>query len=210
MPQKRKPANSRSVEERLFILCEGANGKSEHAYFSQLIKGKIEAKNRASVIVVDSKKNTGKELVKEAKKVRQFKVDKVWIVYDKDGYTMHAQTFNEAEASGVNIAFSSISFEIWILLHFKYTARSFEKSEDVISYLKHECNFNYEKNNSGIYDLIKDKIVIAIKNAQRLRRSVIKGCNPGDKIFNLNPYTDIDCLIAEIDEIVKKLTKKVV
>ena len=78
----------------------------------------------------------------------------MWVVYDKDGYSKHAETFDYAKRHNVKIAFSSISFETWILLHFGYTTRAFEKSEKIISYLKHKYHFDYSKND---YDTFNSK-----------------------------------------------------
>ena len=59
--------------------------------------------------------------------------DEVWAVFDHDGHPAIEQAFELAKDQGdgrkVNIAFSSISFEYWILLHFEPSLTTFEKSE---------------------------------------------------------------------------------
>lgn len=89
MPKPRPKSGSRSVQWRLLIVCEGAKDKSESAYFKALIKDHRNPDNRIEVRVVDTKKNTARELVREAKKLKETKRDQVWAVFDKDGYTLH-------------------------------------------------------------------------------------------------------------------------
>ncbi len=64
MPKKRKK-KIQNYGKRLFIVCEGSKDKSEEAYLSGFIKTcRIPA--TVKVEVVETKKNTGKELVREA------------------------------------------------------------------------------------------------------------------------------------------------
>lgn len=51
-----------------------------------------------------------------------------WAVYDLDTFTKHEEARGLAEQWGVKIAFSSISFEEWILLHFEQNTTPFVKS----------------------------------------------------------------------------------
>jgi len=99
--------------------------------------------------------------------------------------------------NNVKIAFSSISFETWILLHFGYTTRAFDKSEKIISYLKHKYNFDYSKKDYETFNKIKDKTEIAIANAKKVNKVITEG-HPNSKIYELNPYTDVYKLIAEL------------
>jgi hypothetical protein len=58
--------------------------------------------------------------------------DEVWAVYDKDGHASHQEAVELAKNiindKKVNIAFNSISFEYWILLHFENNSTGFQKS----------------------------------------------------------------------------------
>lgn len=151
--------------------------------------------------------------------------DELWAVYDKDGHTKHQEAYLLAkdESKGlVNIGFSSISFEMWILLHFELSTKDFSKSLCRIS--KHEtldcgshtvnndCSgdkcvcgkivenkyLNY--NNSKHFDA-KDfdfNYLDAIKNANILRLM-----NDGNlkNFFDLNPFTSIDRLVFKLKNI---------
>lgn len=198
MPRDRKQKGSRKLEKRLFIVCEGMADKSESAYFKALIKSCKFAGEKVVVAVKDTRKNTGKELVKEAKKLKEFPHDELWVVYDMDGYTKHPETFSNAKDSGVEIAFSAISFEYWILLHFESTSRAFMKSNDVIKYMKDRNYIDYTKGSKNIYFETKDKLEYAVKNAKILRKTQFSGNPEGTAVYSLNPYTNIDKLISNI------------
>lgn len=196
MPRPRK-TNSRKVQKSLFILCEGA--KTEPEYFKALIKMQQVPGNRLRV--VDTEKNSARELVKEAKKIKKridfAEGDIVWVVFDKDGYTEHAKAFDEARRNNVEIAFSSISFEVWILLHFAYTTKEFLKSEDVIKELKTKHGYAYQKSSPNIYYDVCSKQDIAIRNAKQLRATQSKS-NYSSTPHKLNPYTNVDELVELI------------
>lgn len=56
-------------------------------------------------------------------------IDEAWIVIDKDGHQDLEETFTEAASHDIRIAFSSISFEYWLLLHFEKNDTVFQKSD---------------------------------------------------------------------------------
>ena len=161
MPKKRR-TNKRKINKRVLILCEG--GETEPNYFKGLKRDKAQ-RNRLAALrieVYDSNKSTGRELVVEAKHLRKIAkheknpYDDIWVVIDKDGYTKHPQTFDQASANRINIAFSSISFEFWILLHFNYTTKHFPKANDLIHYLRSQYMADYDKTDDN-YSRLKDK-----------------------------------------------------
>ena len=200
MPRKRNKSGKRQVNKKISILCEGAKDKSESAYFKKLKNHYCFASREIEIIIEDTKVNTGRELVSKAIKLidKAYKdIDEIWVVYDKDGYTQHQEAFRLAKSKNINIAFSSISFEMWILLHFDYTSRPFAKSEDIISYLHKKYKFTYQKNDSEIFSSIKNNIQQAIENAKKLDKFE-KENNPNSPLYELNPYTDVYKLIEEI------------
>ena len=199
MPKIRKKSATRKTQQRLFILCEGQKDKSESAYFKSFIKDCRFAGDRVEVVVIDTIKNTGRELVHEAIEHREYKHDIAWVVYDKDGYTKHAETFQKAHKNNIKIAFSSISFEYWILLHFEFTSKSFSKSDKLISYIKQKHSFDYDKSIKDLYSITKSKINIAKQNAQKIQNYQEKSNPIGTPIYQYNPYTNIDILISEIE-----------
>lgn len=200
MPKSRPKPGSRSVQGRLLIVCEGAKDRSENSYFKALIKDRRNPDNRMDICVVDTKKNTARELVKEAKGLKETARDQVWAVFDKDGYTLHAQAFDQAKANGIHIAFSSICFEYWILLHFSDTTRPFVNCSELVKFMEKECGYRYDKADQQTYERTKVSIAIAKTNAARCRKYQT-GCNATETpVYELNPYTNVDELVVAIEE----------
>lgn len=200
MPRKRI-INKKEPKNRILILCEGE--KTEPTYFKGL-KSDLHFRNKLSalrIVVYPSSYNTGKELIEDAEQLKkkaekeQNTYDAVWVVLDKDGYTKHPETFTKAEATGINIAFSSISFEFWFLLHFEYTTKAFYKSDELIRYIKQKKYIpNYHKSDDN-YPFLREFTLTAINNAKKLRENIQFEFDHGKKIYELNPYTDVDVLV---------------
>ena len=68
------------------------------------------------------------QMVKEAKK-NKVNYAEVWVVFDKDRErdALNQKAIALATKSKIKIAFSSISFEHWLILHFEKCLYSFEK-----------------------------------------------------------------------------------
>jgi len=158
--------------------------------------------------------------------------DEVWAVFDKDGHPKPEEAYllseQKIEEKTVNIAFSSISFEHWILLHFEKNNTAFLKSECkegtgrnkkpigcgsgvvndcygakcVIGYIKTCQYLDYEKR-MNLYASIKDKTLFALENAAWLQHEQSNNSLP---IWEQNPYTNIDILVKRLLQIDKKIT----
>lgn len=161
--------------------------------------------------------------VREAQKgIEDGSFDEAWAVFDKDIHPRHAEAFQLAatQVNGkcVRIAFSSISFEHWVLLHFEKNKTAFVKSECkdgkkvlqcgtghhvddcqgarcVVGHIKVGGYLpDYSKQaNMDLYTALKDSTNLAIENASWLRSQVV-----GSPIYGLNPYTDIDILVKRL------------
>jgi len=145
--------------------------------------------------------------------------DEVWAVFDKDYHPKHEDAFNLAQkdVNGkiVNIAFSSISFEYWVLLHFCRINQVFLKSSCKVNSKIINCGEGihaddcygvrccsgfiktnryiptYSKQSQiDLYALLKTHTKDAIINASWLR--TYQSDTP---IYDLNPYTDVDFLV---------------
>jgi hypothetical protein len=143
-------------------------------------------------------------LVQEARsRISDF--DEVWVVFDKNGYTKHKAAFDLAgepiNGKQVNIAFSSIAFEQWVLLHFVKLATSFSKSAHIVEELRTKGYFpDYEKKAYiDTYSFLKDKTLQAIENSAWLKHQLEKsGLLPANPIYELNPYTDVEVLVTRL------------
>jgi len=198
--RKRKPPTT------IYIVCEGKN--TEPNYFER-IKEEVEDDNLYAITVYpdktdDQHKTDPIGLITEAQNnIHIF--DEVWVVFDKDGYTKHKDALKQANQSingkRVNIAFSSIAFEHWVLLHFKKCKKPFNKSREIIveKFTDNEAYFpDYTKSsNIDIYPKLKSLTSKAIENAAWLR-CVMRDKIARNPVYETNPYTDVDVFVKRL------------
>jgi RloB-like protein len=197
---------SRPQVTSIFIACEGKN--TEPIYFER-IKEEVEECNLLEITIYPDKneeepKTDALGLIREARnRIDDF--DEVWAVFDKNGYTKHKEAFDEANKTingkKVRIAFSSISFEHWILLHFEKNDSCFLKSANIIEtkFTSNETYFsNYSKRaNFDIYPKLKNHTENAVKNAAWLKFQQKENLK-NNEIYEVNPYTDVDVLVKRL------------
>jgi len=136
---KRKQQQSPRI---IYLACEGT--ETEYWYFKSLDEGLDEDVGVRLSIYPDPAdliqiQQTGQKGVKTdhkglcnkaAEKLQNNQgVDEAWIIIDKDGHPGLVETFAFAATTGVRIAFSSVSFEHWLLLHFEKNETEFQKSD---------------------------------------------------------------------------------
>lgn len=189
-------------------------------------KHKTSRRRRRLATPVTDPELPGSPPIKYVRKAREELVDgtfdEAWAVFDRDNHPSHPEAFELAEPDEnnlrVNIAFSSIAFEEWILMHFERSSKAFEKSvrrqgrvsfdcgtgthpQDcggnrcVIGYLrsKHYVHENPKKS-PGIFTLLSERLEIARLNAAWLR-----AVNHSElPIYERNPYTDVDKLVSRL------------
>ncbi len=155
-------------------------------------------------------------------------VDESWAVYDKDEHPKHEEAMAEAakviDGKCVNIAFSSRSFEYYLLLHFDYIYYAFNETECgekikgnkllyecgtgkypendcygktcINGYARKQGYWQVTKSSESTYTLVKDKLVKGMVNACRLRdESNAKTSKP---VYDRNPYTNVDLLVGRL------------
>jgi hypothetical protein len=199
MAKKRTPPLS------VFIACEGSN--TEPLYFEKLNEIMEDEDNYPYAITVypdkevdDNPKTDAIGLINVAIE-RKEDFDELWVVFDKDGYTKHKEAFELAEENKINIAFSSISFETWVLLHFERNHNSFAKSASIINEKFHNNDTylsDYAKSGDyNVYPKIQTKTKKAFENASWLR-NWLNTNNHQYTIYEVNPYTDIDFLVKKL------------
>lgn len=206
----------------IFIACEGEN--TEPNYLGRIAEN-IDEDRRISVTVfpkpkfVEEEREGGERnrrsdpvgLVEEARRKLNEGFDEAWAVFDKNGHTGHTEAFQKAseEVNGkkVNIAFSSIAFEHWVLLHFEQNRTAFPKSQNLIDdrFLTAGAGFfpDYAKSKeTDIYPVLKSKTLTAIENAAWLRQQVEGDLGNADgNVYEVNPYTDVDELVKVLLDI---------
>ena len=155
-------------------------------------------------------------------------VDEAWAVFDKDEHPARQEAFEEAkkviDGKTVNIAFSSRSFEYYLLLHFEYLYHSFQATECgeridgkkvnydcmtedakdkachgercINGYARLKKYWEETKTSKSTFPLVEKRLRAGIINANKLRiESEIKEDAP---IYDRNPYTDVDKLIGKL------------
>ncbi len=89
----------------------------------------------------------------KAKEEQEQLYDEIWVVFDKNGHTAHKEAFKLAndgvQNKKINIAFSSRSFEYWILLHFERICKPFDKSECGVKVKGNKTIFDCGKENNA-------------------------------------------------------------
>lgn len=181
------------------IMCEG---KTEKNYF-QAIKEDVEYQQSLSALnpqVIAAKNPTPEQVVLEALKRRKKEAsegnpyDEVWVVFDHDSHENRKNAYDEALENGIDVIFSAICFEIWFLLHFKYTTRSFPKASNLIQELKRHYP-DYEKAKRNDFENLKDDLKTAISNAEKMRNN-----NPSALMHTTdrNPWVNVDLLVKRL------------
>lgn len=125
-----------------------------------------------------------------------------WIVIDRDeercgggGHTL--QDFNNAiskaktNRTGIKVAWSNPSFEIWYLLHFHYHNTAIDR-DSVISKLSNARLVPYKKNDRTMFSQFNQKMLKdAVRHAKRLHDEAKRAStspeatNPGTTVYEL-------------------------
>jgi len=191
---------SKDPYDRILIACEGT--KTEPNYFAAL-RDKLRL-NKRNVVIADKKKGLDpKSLVDYA--IEEFEADGdfncVYCVFDKDKHATYDTALDKLRSKHLKggatlYAITSVPcFEVWLLLHFVYTTRSYEaplgnsNAELVITDVKTHLP-NYEKGSRNIFDSVSDKTGTAIEYAKQLEKfQETSGTdNPSTKVHLLVEY----------------------
>lgn len=156
--------------------------------------------------------------------LQQSAYDQAFAIFDKDGHPNPKAAFDLAEqgihGKKVEIGFTSIAFEHWVLLHFEYSDNAFEKSECkvkkkpiscgtntnkidcngtkcVAGYLRTHGLLDYSKVCNDLWSILEPNLKIAYRNAAWLRHC--QNQTPQNSLyFELNPISTLDLVIQKI------------
>lgn len=212
MPKKKKEG-SQSVKPVFKMFCEGE--KTEPLYIKGYINHFHSGKRRI-ILVEKTNKNTPIQLVEVAIQAKNLGSDNdvVWVVFDRESeakYThqRHAEARAMALANGIQIAFSNVCFEFWILLHFGYTAGSFSSYDDLKrrSLLNRKLKTigvnNYDKALPVLFDKLKELVPDAIENSERLRVQALESAEGRKSAPHyLNPYVDVHEMFIDMQNFI--------
>ena len=193
------------------IFTEGE--KTEVNYVRGYISSYLKCKGyTAHDIIIEQPNDSSPWGLLNAARQARLPMDEMWIVFDCDQHSRKQETFNGAAEDGIGIAYSSISFETWILLHFTYSTRAYNSCDELIKVLD---KFYLNGNDKAMNNLFEEtagtdhsRLLTAILNASRLDKEMQK-TNAGKKTYELNPYTNVHELLEAIDAfIVKKHSRR--
>lgn len=200
--QKERGKKTKRIAKTILLIFEGKN-KTEKLYFNN-----FKTRNSGVILMFPSTKDTDSlSLVEFAVQcLKEFDInikegDRVWCIYDTDINPQKQQQLDNARKLAkkfkINIALSNPCFEIWYLLHFKYSTSCFGSNESLIQELK-EYIPDYDKNIDvfKIVDEIKNNISYATANAMKLndyhaelgRNLENIECNPSTQVFEVIEY----------------------
>lgn len=189
----RKRRRNAHIKPVIGIYCEG---ESEEQYFKMLCQKYNAGNIHAQRIKVDSLGESGEKLIDAAaNKGKYLHQSKIYVVFDRDEKTNDELKICQrlAKKHGITILFSSICFEIWILMHFELVMRTYTRRQlfDKLSGPQY-FNQDYRRFKGLSYRrFIYDQVGNAITNAQKLYA----------KNYDMttdDPYTNIHLSLGEI------------
>lgn len=208
--ETKRSENTKSKRRFFLIVCEGE--KTEPNYFESLKDALPPGVLDVCTFKIRGTGNNTTSLVNKALKIRDEwvaeinrKIDKMWIVFDKDSFT--PVSFNAAiqkcknESPDIDCAWTNEAFELWYLLHFHYynTGIGRKQYQDLI-----ENNFrqqglkgySYKKNSTEMFSLLEKygSRHNAVKNAERLEKTYRGRPDYSDQ----NPCTMVHKLVIEL------------
>jgi RloB-like protein len=199
MKRRKTKRTVRRTNPHILILCDGLTEKNYFTAIKQDPEYKrslaalsvdiCEAKNRDPLQIVN-------EAIKRKKKARQEgnAYDHVWVVYDHDNRPARMDAYDLAGSKDIRVAFSSIAYEYWYLLHFKQTAQAFQNANALIKALR-KFFPEYQKAGQNDFVLLKDRLPDACNNAAWLKVQTKHFIEEGKHLTELNPFTDVDQLV---------------
>lgn len=192
---KKRGSRQRKRKAIYLIIAEGRN-KTESLYLSN-----FQEQGKAFCIhFVKAGSNTDAESLYKTLKSKWQELglsetdgDRGFIVLDIDNDDLKAQSvrklIKDNTIVGINFIVSNPTFELWFLLHFKYTTKYYTDGNAVIKDLKKYIPV-YEKN-MDCFILTQEYVGEAIKNADKLAKNYgnerwpAKECNPRTDVGNL-------------------------
>jgi hypothetical protein len=151
--------------------------------------------------------------------------NEVWVVFDNDGHPARKEAFQKAQETidgkQVLIAYSSIAFEYYLLLHFERKYHTFQKAEcrkgkvqvncstggnHVDDCLGEKCIGGYArrqgywketKGKISLFPMIESKLETGFRNAAWLRNQ--SDIQAGDiPFYDRNPYITTDAIVKRL------------
>lgn len=196
VPQKSRGKYRRRERKLILLAVEGRKNITETNYFNHFNREQSEY----SIRFVPCNETDPVNLVNKAEedwikeKCDAKFGDLVYCVFDTDTDPEKQNEIDEAirltQRSHVEVVLSNPCFEVWYILHFKYSSGSFNSNDEVIKALRKYIPW-YEKN-KDVFPELHSNTQKAVLNARRLeqyhkdndnRRGIAR--NPGTEVYRI-------------------------
>ena len=198
---KKRNKQSRKEKPMIIITAEGRN-ETEARYFNNFRTADcpyIIKFHKAGHLTDPTKLAESIRKRWDAEEADERTGDMAFVVVDLDNNEEKAKGIQQLEARNRVEKFivSNPCFEVWYLLHYGFSTKSYINADAVIRELKKHYS-EYEKT-SDMYPLLKDKMGNAITNAEKLEEyhKAEKHPHPDS---SCNPYTDVHKLVKIITQ----------
>ena len=217
----RKQHESLKSKEPLTRKPESKKGLTEPNYLLGLLKHQKESKIIAAgtnIIISKHKHSDPRGVLQDLLDTpNRDQYDENWIVIDRDpvelkgkGFGGHSEenfaaAIKDSKDNNVEVACSNLCFELWLFLHFEYrdTActrddiqkKALEKINTLLDTKNKLKNVDEMKALKNIYYLLKDKVFIAKKYAEKLAQNDFENINPSTGMYRL-----LDSLLCKESE----------
>lgn len=209
---ERRGSKPRRTKPVILIVTEGE--KSEPKYFEHFRT----RQNNVEVRVVPNSKNGSKtdylNLIRKASRICKDddlspkSGDSVWIVADgdvnyqaEDAIKKKNEALTQARATAEKEAYSLLisnpCFELWYLLHLRYTTAHLPDYDAVKKALEQAGIKDYEKHND-LYEQLASETIEAIKRAKRLETHQVKNGFILPLGIDANPFTEVYRLVEKL------------
>lgn len=209
---ERRGSKPRRTKPVILIVTEGE--KSEPKYFEHFRT----RQNNVEVRVVPNSKNGSKtdylNLIRKASRIckdddlSSKSGDSVWIIADGDVNYQAADAVKKknealtqaratAEKEAYSLLISNPCFELWYLLHLRYTTAHLPDYDAVKKALEQVGIKDYEKHND-LYEQLSSETLEAIKRAKRLEAHQVENGFALPLGIDTNPFTEIYRLVEKL------------
>lgn len=203
--KKERKKYTRKRNAIVLVATEG-NNKTEKTYFREYNKSLKGCK-----IVFSNGNNTDPvKIVSDAinsaqnKGIEIGRGDSIFAVMDID-FNKESQIYKArklAEKNGVELILSNPCFEVWLLLHFRYSTHGYQNNHEVLNELSNQWP-EYRKNIES-FQKLQNRCGMAVENALRLKQ-FHKETKGTDVVEKCNPSTDVHKMVTCIINIGSKI-----
>lgn len=189
----RRKFGTRPRKKKFYILTEGKNTEPQYIqHYEKIVSSTtldivFAKKGVAPITLGELAVDKAREINRRSYIRENGSEDQVWIVFDRDEHDHLEKVFQICSAAGVQIAYSSPCFEVWLLLHYIDYDRSDNRYE-VQKFCEDVCE-GYRKDIAKIPDLIS--IGVKVEDAEARADDM---CKRREDDGSVSPYTSVHVL----------------